>query len=446
MEILERLYALYESGQYDEGFALCDDVLSQNPDHAGLLATMGTFCVKTGKHGLAISLLHRAAEKIPQSDIYCNLAIAYKYSGQHEKSLKYFGEAVKREPTADTLAQYSAMFVNVGEPEKARENARRAIALNEQCSIAHWNLAMALLEMGEWDKAWDEHEWGFVCKMRADRDVAKVPYWDGTKGKRLLVYGEQGLGDEIMFASILPEVMKENEVVFECHQRLKTLFEKSFPGLTCYGTREDKQVDWTGNHEFDYRVSIGSLGKWYRRSKASFPGTPYLKADSVPRGDKFRVGISWTGGFKPGRIKTRSIPLASWKSILNNDAEFVSLQYTDCEAEIAVAESSGYSIRQYDEIKAHDYYETARIVQSCDLVISCCTSAIHLAGALGVPCWVMVPNKPAWRYGVKGAIPWYRAVRLYRQPKGEESWADVVSTVGYDLEQLIGQDKRYAYG
>jgi hypothetical protein len=105
----------------------------------------------------------------------------------------------------------------------------------------------------------------------------------------------------------------------------------------------------------------------------------------------------------------------------------------------------GYSIKRDPAVYADDYYETAKLVKSCDLVISCCTSVIHLAGALGVPCWVMVPNKPAWRYGVKGPMRWYRSVRLYRQPEGTaDAWMPVVQRIGLDLSDLLDSQKQKA--
>jgi hypothetical protein len=161
---------------------------------------------------------------------------------------------------------------------------------------------------------------------------------------------------------------------------------------------------------------------------------PYLKAEAAPKGEKFRVGISWTGGQKAGRVQTRSVPLPWWPSILNNQCEFVSLQYTDCDAELEVMAKQGYDIKTFPEVKAEDYYETAKLVMSCDLIITVCTSVVHLAGALGVPCWVMVPSRPAWRYGVSGPMPWYRSVRLYRQ---RDSWMPVVERVGFDLSELL---------
>src|SRR6185295_15263518 len=97
----------------------------------------------------------------------------------------------------------------------------------------------------------------------------------------------------------------------------------------------------------------------------------YIKAESAPRGEKFRVGISWTGGKLAKRVATRTVPLSWWDTILTNDCEFVSLQHTDgAEAEIdAVRAARGHQIRQEPAATANDYYELAKFVKSCDLII-----------------------------------------------------------------------------
>lgn len=438
--MLESANAFHVAGNYAEAERLYSQLLEQNHDNAGLLAMMGTVCIHTGRMGLAISLLERSTSKKPDGDAFCNLGIAYKQSGQYVKCREAFAKALKHDPSPNTMANYASLFINIGQPDVAVKHAKDAIKADPECSMAHWALGMGQLELGMFGDGFDSCEWGFDAKMRIRRNIDDKPYWDGTEGKTIAVYGEQGLGDEIMFASMLPDLMAKNNVIFECHPRLKTLFEKSFPGLPCYGTRDQQEITWQNGHDIDYAVSIGSLGKWFRRSRDAFPGTPYLNADALPRGRKFRVGISWTGGLKEGRVRTRRVPLAWWQSILNvPDVEFVSLQYTDADAEIDAVNSLGYDIKKRPEAKAQDYYDTAQLVKSCDLVISCCTSIVHLAGALGVPCWVMVPSRPAWRYGVTGGMPWYRSVRLYRQPKGDaDAWKPVVEQVGFDLSEKMG--------
>jgi tetratricopeptide (TPR) repeat protein len=426
------------AGKLEDAEKLYDQLLTQNHDQPWLIATVGTLYLRMSKFGLAIALLSQAASKLKKnSEILSNLALAYKHSGQYEKALKWFSKAIENNPNAETLATYAGLHINVGEPEKALDFVNQSLSKDPEYALAHWNKSMALLEMGRWGEGWDENEWGFKARMRIRRDLG-VPYWDGTNGKTIAVYGEQGIGDEIMFSSMLPDLCKENTVILECHTRLQSLFQKSFPEMVVYGNRESKSAAWVENHPLDYAVSIGSLGKWFRRKKEDFPGTPYLKADPIEKGQKFRVGISWTGGLKPGRVAVRTIPLPLWFPILNNDCEFVSLQYTDCHEEIESVNRLGYNIIERDDlVKAHDYYETARLVKSCDLVISCATSVYHLAGALGVPTWLLAPNKPAWREQVRGPIPWYRSVRVYRQPPGDkETWRAVTAKVGFDLSEL----------
>ena len=444
MDLFKEATKHHQEGKLDEAEQLYDKLLTQNHDNAGLMATMGTLYLQKNQCGKAIHFLEAAKKhKLIQSDVLSNLSLAYKNSGQREKALEYIKQACEMaDPCAGALANYSGFFTNTGTPGKAIELCDKAIKKEPDLIIAHWNRALALLESGMWNEGWDEHEWGLkpakhISAMRVDRKIGEIPTWDGTPGKTLMITGEQGLGDEIMFASMVPDAMSVSGVILECHKRLKTLFEKSF-GVPCYGTREDTQISWPFDYQIDHRAMIGSLGKFFRRSVESFPGTPYLKCpDALPKGEKFRVGISWTGGGKVGRIQTRTVPLSWWQPILNNDCEFVSLQYTDQREEIKLVEDLGFEIKQHDFMidRTLDYYETAKVVASCDLVISVCTSVIHLAGALGVPCWIMTPSKPAWRYGVSGKMPWYSSVRLYRQAH-EQSWTAVVKKIAEDLSNL----------
>jgi len=451
MEQWDKACALHLKGDFAEAEKLYDELLTQNHNNPGLLATLGTMYCQMGKMGLAICLLEYAVRLgFKQDDVLSNLGMAYKFSGQREKAMKFFEESIKDNPSGEVLANYSALFVEAGEDDKCRTICKRAIDLSPNHFLAHWNLSLALLADGKWETGWDEYDWGLKPGgLRANRVLGGKPQWDGTPGKKVAVYGEQGIGDEIMFASMLPDIMKTNPILIECHTRLKTLFEKSF-GVKCFGTREDPDPEWAKTEDFDYQISMGSLGKFYRRSRAEFPGTEYMKTEPLPKGNKFRIGVSWTGGGqKLGRVQKRSVPLSWWKSILNQkDVEFVSLQYTNCEEELKLVKALGYDIKTMDEYaKAEDYYETAKLVASCDLVITICTSVVHLAGALGVPCWVMTPKFPAWRYQNTGGMPWYKSVRLYRNPEIDQSgWPVVIERVALDLEELLhGKVKEVAY-
>lgn len=441
--------------KYKEAAVLFDRVLAQNEHHPYILNSLAqTLMHETDTLGASLALFHSAIEqfkkqggKVPY-ETYMLLGLAYKFSGQPDKAKQWLKEAVKVNESAATLTNYGQMFVESDESEKGRNMLERAVKLDPDLAMAHWNYSLCLLQNARkednWAQAWEEYEWGLAEGMdiRVLKSFTKIPQWDGESGKKILVYGEQGLGDEIMFASMLPDLMQRKEVILDCHPRLTTLFSRSF-GVQCYGTRKQKDVDWVEAEQPDAVIASGSLGKFFRRKNADFPGTPYLKADPLERDKgKFRVGISWTGGRSAGRVAKRTVPLNWWQSILNvRDVEFVSLQYTDgAEPEIDSVNRLGYDIRQLPEARMEDYYETARAVASCDLIITVCTSIVHLAGALGVPCWVMVPKQPAWRYQSSGPMPWYKSVRLYRQPEhGANGWIPVVQRIGLDLEDQMNR-------
>lgn len=461
-ELLAKANRFQEEGKFEEAGEIFDQLLTQNHENPLLLGAIGAILMRNTKTlGVAIAILHRSVEKSKERgkklypEVLSNLGLAYKYSGQSQKALEYLKLAVDVEPTAGALTNYGSTFVETDNPRDGVPILERAIRKDPAMSLAHWNLSLCLLgtavESGEWGRAWDEYEYGqHEGGMRVRKKHVSLPEWDGTPGKKVLVYGEQGIGDEIMFASMLPEAMRDSEVILDCHPRLTTIFDKAF-GVKCYGTRKNPELDWVEHEKPDAMIAIGSLGKFYRRTNESFPGTSYLKAEALPRDaesqKKFRVGISWTGGKTTGRVAKRTVPLNWWRSILDvPGCEFVSLQYTDgAAAEIESVNRLGYDIKQFQEAQADDYYETARLVKSCDLVISVCTSVIHLAGALGVPTWVMVPKHPAWRYQSSGRMPWYRSVRLYRQPEAETgAWIPVVQKVGLDLSDLVGERMRKA--
>jgi hypothetical protein len=457
-KILVEAEQLYSEKKYEEAGRLYDQILAQNERHAYILAGMAQVFMHSSSHlGAAIALFRAAwdrfkedGEKVPY-ELPMNLGITYKKSGQLDKARTWLMRALEIEETAASLSNYGQLFGETAEAEKGRPYLEKAVKLDPKEFIAHWNLALCLLMTAHrdnhWAYAWDEHDHGqYEGGPRMKRKETKLPIWDGTKGKKVLVYGEQGIGDEIMFASMIPDMMKDAEIILDCHPRLATLFEKSF-GIKCYPTRKDKEADWIEVEKPDAIIAIGSLGRFYRRDKADFPGTPYLKADAAPKGDKFRVGISWTGGRLTQRVAKRTVPLSWWDSILMNNCEFVSLQYTDgAQAEIdALRAKLGHDVRQEPAATAQDYYELAKFVKSCDLIITVCTSLVHLAGALGVPTWVMVPKHPAWRYQSSGPMPWYKSVRLYRQPEAESgAWIPVVQQIALDLSDLLAKREQKA--
>jgi hypothetical protein len=301
--------------------------------------------------------------------------------------------------------------------------------------------------------AWDEYEARFASPLATHRPYA-FPAWDGSPLREgtLLVYGEQGLGDQIMFASCLPELLaRVPDCVVECDPRLGRLFERSFPeARVVTAAQNDPAPAWLAGLGPDRariraQVPIGSLPRWFRRSHSAFPRHyGFLRADPArvqawrkrlaAHGTGPRIGVSWRGGTATSRRALRSLDLEQLAPVLRSvPATWVSLQYTDCRPEItAVEQRHGITVHHWQEA-IDDYDETAALVAALDAVVSVCTAVVHLSGALDQRTLVMVPYAAEWRYGAAGGdMPWYPSVRLLRQ-RAPGDWADLLERVKDEL-------------
>jgi Flp pilus assembly protein TadD len=341
----------------------------------------------------------------------------------------------------------------LGRLGEARAAYDRALALQPGMRLARFHRGLLDLLEGNFEQGWE----GYALRMPPPGLQDGDPHeWRGTPlgAGTLLVRREQGLGDEIMFASILPELKTRAQRVFvECDIRLRGLFSRSFPEATFFGSLPGGELPHAVTSAgIDATVRAGSLPRLFRRRPADFPRHDgYLKAD--PRriddwrarldaiGPGLKVGLSWIGGVRQTRRALRSLPLAGLGQLLGTrGAHFVSLQYTQGAAEEAesLRASTGIAIHHWPDAIA-DYDETAALVCALDLVISVCTSIVHLGGALGRPVWVMAPYSPEWRYGFSGdAMPWYPSVRLFRQPRYGD-WPAVIASVSGELRSVASQ-------
>jgi hypothetical protein len=258
------------------------------------------------------------------------------------------------------------------------------------------------------------------------------PYWDGSEDIDLYLRGEQGIGDELSFASIIPEVVpKLRSLTFDCDEKLGGLFQRSFRDVEIHPTRKSRSADkpWLAKRKFDAWGLVGSLAYHHRKTAASFPGTPYLVADPERRVQwralldtlpgKKRVGIAWTGGSRNTFKARRSLTLDDLLPLLRlPDVSWVSLQYQDPTDDIgAFHDMHGIEIHHWARCtESEDYDDTAALVAELDLVIAVPTAVCHLAGGLGKECWALTPLRPNWFWGLKdGAMPWHSSIKIIRR-------------------------------
>lgn len=435
--------------RWDAALAAYEAVLAQSPDaadvHIGLSKVLAMLrrCEAAERHA-------RAALAITPDAIeaHSNLSRALQGLGRIEEAVAAMNEALALAPdNPDLHLNTGVILEDWGEIDAAEAAFRRAIELNPGFAEAHSNLGGLLLRHGRYEEGWREYDWRFRHPGFTPRPFPQ-PRWDGAElaGKTVLAWADEGAGDEIQLASLLPELIaRAGRCLVECDERLVPAFERSFARAEIHG-RRDRPAKKLLADAIDFQTPFSELPRWLRPDLAAAPkpGKPYLRADEAltaacraryrGRGDGIVVGIAWSSGnlHRPGR----NAPLALWEPILTQPGvQFVSLQYGDHAIELAeTREKFGVDIfvdPEVDQLKSLERF--AAQVAAVDLVISITNTTVHMAGALGRPVWTMLPHVAHWRYRqATEDTMWYPHMRLFRQAEPWR-WDDVMERVGGEL-------------
>ena len=446
-----------ELGQEAEGLSKLRVAVELQPDLIDALKLLVPKLLDQGENDEAIALLNRAAELQPRNaDILNGLGFAWQRHFQPEKALDYYRQALKKSASDHEIwDNYGTALQDLMRLDEAIVAYDKAISLRPDHPIPRWHRSLAYLLQGDFEHGWPDYELRlFPEQVPAPRQFP-YPRWRGEllADKTILVYAEQGLGDEIMFSSCLPDLVDQaGHVIVECARKLAPILARSFPTATIHGGDPGDSQSWLATMPpIDLQVPIGSLPLYFRKHREALPlHTGYLKADPAAVaawrkkldafGPGLAVGISWRGGTRISRRQIRSINLEDWLPILSlQGVHFVSLQYDEHDQEIQrLANQHGIRVTQWKEA-LDDFGQTVALVSALDLVVGVCTTVIHLSGALNKEAWVLVPACPEWRYGAEGTdMPWYPSIHLYRQRTVGE-WAPTISGVAGSLSQRISQ-------
>lgn len=426
---------------------------------------LGACCLKRDHRISALLYFQKAFELDPEFlEAMNNIAYVYKKNGSDEEAKYYYKRIVEmaeerlakgvsdefKKSVTDYYVNYGSMFVARGTPELAMEQFKKGEEYNPDHRMLKYNRALAYLEMGDYARGFPDMDFGDRVDGVVNRNYGKesLPFWDGTPGKKVVVIGEQGIGDEIMYASFLPNLMRDCGVVLDAHPRLTSLFRRTFPEIDVYGSRKESAESWGKRYDFDAKILIGSLARFYCKSDNDFVRDAYLKPDPVlvekykakleSMGEKPKIGISWRGGSHMTEANSRYIPLRKWVEILKLPCDFISLQYDrGIEKNVAEFENEyGVNINHWPAV-VDDYDETAALVKNLDLIISVPQSVVHLAGALDTMTLQLTPKKAMWQMGVYGQnMPWYGSVASIWQ-ETNDSWDSVLKTVKEELCALL---------
>ncbi len=419
-----------------------------------ILFLLGGCLIGQGNTGLgavvtSAAIDARASRGHPFPEAMRNLGTAYQAEHNNTVAERVWRDALKYETIpierAKLLGNMSGLHVIAGSPLKAIELCEEALRNDPENAVALTHRGMACLELGRWDEGFTGWLSTYGTGDRTRRAYRNIPEWDGSPGKKLIVWGDQGVGDEIFYGTCLRDLAAiSKHITLDCHPRLDTLFQRSFIEFTVHGTRKDlTPLPWLPDSDADATVALADVPYFLRRN-GDWDNRPYLKAwrrDDDPllqRDKRLRIGLSWTGGSKKTRQHLRSLAIEQLEPIVRArpDAQWFSLQYTpDAAREVCgLEEQTGIRIAHYPSwVECRDYDRTASFVASLDLVITVCTTVHHLGGALGVPTWTLVPSRPSWRYQIEGeTLPWYSSVKLFRQSV-DGSWKEPVERVASEL-------------
>jgi Tfp pilus assembly protein PilF len=501
-ELYAQALAAFQAQQGEQAEALSRQALLQDPDHADGIELLGAIYAAREERAFSLPFFERAVKLAPHvAQFHYNLAVihhelnrfpqamrsyhqALRIAPEHLAALSNYGDLLRRhdqleaarthlerlqrlDPQAKGLPLKLALtYFGLKEYALAEKNFEAALLDPKEPAVVHWEYAHYLLLRKRFKEGWASYEWRDQCSKfnSVYHFPHKQPRWKGEplKGKTLLVHREQGLGDEIMFGSMLAEVAKgAQRVVLVAAPEMVRVWQSSLPanvdvypywGALPPEWSSPAMPAWYGDYKFDYQIAIGGLAHLLRPTLESF-GTPapYLRvsdelkaewkarADGIPNvAGKKKVGVMW--GANPAafhydasrRALRKSVPLHELQPLAGlKGVQLVSLANS-------VHGSQAGSLNALDLIdfseELIDLAETAALIENLDLVITIDTSLAHLAGAMGKKVWMPLCWDADWRWGEDdGTSYWYPDVRTYRQAVAGD-WKPVVKAIAKDLK------------
>lgn len=448
---------LKTGGELDEAIDCYRSAVECAPDHAEAQGRLAYALYRVGRYADARRSFDVALALNPASlEAHHNLGLLLLETGEPAAALHSFERALALGPdVVETRACVAHALRDLGRMDEALAHYDAVLARHPQFADAVVNRSYALLMQEDYAAGWSAYAQRFASGAMAARGFP-YPEWQGQPlaGKRILVYAEQGLGDEIMFASCLPDLLQTGaQCVIECNTRLAALFKRSFPQASIHGADKNDDKQWLRKlPPVDFQAAIGSLPQYLRRSRAEFPARGgYLVADAqrsktwrqkLAAGSALKVGIAWRGGTPRSRQFVRSTALPQWLPLLSSScATFCALQYGDISAELeGLRAQSGKTVAHLGAA-VNDLDELAAIIGALDLVITIDNTIAHVAGALGQTVWTLLPECPEWRYPRHGAaMPWYPSMRLFHRAVAE-SWEPVIGRVAAELAGLAARPR-----
>ncbi len=432
--------ALYRMGQWDQAIDAARQAISLNPDLPEAHNNLAGILRKKGLLAESIESARKAIALRPDfGDAHQILGDILLAGGQWEESIASFARAIELNPViAESHVGLGLALFKQRRVDEAINAYRAALKLRPDFTLAHVNLGIALMLKGDLNQGMAEYDWRW--KLPEFSAVARrfsQPRWGGAdlRGRRILLFAEQGIGDTLQFVRYVPLVAaRGGRILLQCQPPLKNLL-KNLRGV-------EQWIDEGPLPSFDVQCSLVTLPLIFGTTLQTIPApVPYLTADEglaqrwkqrIGGGRGRKIGLVWAGRPQYAEDRWRSIPLETLRPLwAAKNVSFFSLQKGPAADQIAKVSSEMNLTDLGNEL--HDFADTAAAMSAMDLIITVDTSPAHLAGALGRAVWVLLPYAADWRYFLdRSDSPWYPTMRLFRQMKPGD-WETPIRTVATAL-------------
>ena len=417
--------ALMSKGLDLKAAEVLEDQITRSPNVTALLFNLHSALANVGNNKRAIEVALKCIELEPtNSDAYNNLGSSLYAVGRQSDANIAFETAIKLNPNNFTARLNRAHSMSDDQSKIDEINAilrdhGDQVPERVRVSSLH-NTAFAYLRLGQLKLGWERLENGFSplidsSRGRRPQRTFRAPRWEGEPihRKRLLVWREQGLGDEIMFGSVLPELVGiDGQVVLECEPRLVGLMQRSFPDFEVRPENYRATFPFDSPQEdFDYQIPLGSLCSIFRREISDFErSAPYLAPDqqlvetyrnkvaSSKHPGELTVGICWRSGVVSPTRGPSYTNLNDWSQLFElSGVRVFNLQYGQSQSDILEFEAaSGARLVRFDDLNLQaDLEGTAALIKNLDIVISVGTAVAQLAAAIGTRVFLCA-NTQAW--------------------------------------------------
>ena len=432
---MERAARLYEAGELDAARALGEAILRADARHFFALHLLAAIAIREGRTEDCVRLASRALEiDARNAEVLSNRGAALRALCRFEEALADYDAALAIAPrSASVLNNRGVTLAALGRHREATTSYDEALRLAPEYARARCNRSYSRLVLGDFPGGWEDYEWrwagGETPSAPRPFPFPQLEERELGRGYRVALWCEQGLGDSLVFSTLVPELAQRGErFVLEADRRLVAPLSRAHPDWTIV-PREDSQAAF---ERCERHLPLGSLGRLFRPSAQDFARQPRaLVAADPARSEEYRariagggtpaIGISWRTFQARGRAyyeRTRSAPLGAFRALSKlAGARLVDLQYGDTAAEREAFEREGGRLLRIDGLDLHDDLDgLVAAIDACDAMVTTDNATAHLAGAVGKRTLLLYPgaNPPThyWAPTPEGRSRWYPSVEV----------------------------------